>query len=224
MQGEKFSRIYQVLLERFGHQGWWPASSAFEVVVGAVLTQNTNWQNVERAIRNLRKEDALTPSAIQEIDEANLQELIRPAGYFRQKAARLKRVSAWLLNRNVSGADLTELKDAGIDELRRELLSIRGIGPETADSILLYALDMPVFVVDTYTVRIFARHELIIPEMGYAGIQEEFESRLPKDVEMYKDYHAQLVRLGKEFCKKSRPRCDECPLLEVLGPPIREEF
>jgi endonuclease-3 related protein len=220
-----FFQIYITLRQALGHQNWWPAHSPFEVMVGAVLTQNTNWKNVEDAIEKLREAGLLDPSAMNEVSAENLQELVRPAGYYRQKSARLKRLAAWVKERHVVGdTELGALKWEDTSTLREELLSINGIGPETADSILLYALDKAVFVVDTYTVRIMARHELIDPTCGYGEIQEEFQHRLPPDVEIFKDYHAQLVEVGKRFCKKTSPRCEECPLLHLLGEPVLDEF
>lgn len=212
--------IYETLRETFGPQHWWPGDSAFEVMVGAILTQNTNWQNVEKAINRLKKRRALAPGRMGAVEAEELQDLIRPAGYYRQKAARLKRLVWWL--GEACDGDLELLKDWPTDELRRELVGLRGIGPETADSILLYALDRPVFVVDTYTKRITARHGLVEPECGYYELQRLFEDHLPEDLELYRDYHAQLVQVGKDYCRR-KPRCRRCPVRDVLGEPTLEE-
>jgi endonuclease-3 related protein len=209
MSAGQLKEIYNLLLERFGPQHWWPGDSPFEVIIGAILTQNTNWTNVEKTIANLKKAKVLTPERLHAIDTARLAELIRPAGYYNIKALRLKNFLNWLFER-YSGK-LKNLADVPADRLREELLSIKGIGPETADSILLYALDRPVFVIDAYTARIAARHHLIDAGAGYDEIKELFESRLPPDVKMFNEYHALLVRLGKEFCRPT-PRCETCPL------------
>lgn len=216
-----FVEIYRTLRECFGYQDWWPARTAFEVMVGAILTQNTNWNNVEKAIENLRDADRLTADAIAGVDAEELQDLIRPAGYFRQKSARLIRLARWV-EQNCDPADqgLTALKEWPQYELRRELLNINGIGPETADSILLYALDKLVFVIDTYTVRVFGRHELIEADLPYQELQEEFHYRLPDDLDLYRDFHAQIVELGKRNCTKRSPSCGSCPLRPLLGEPV----
>ena len=216
--------IYQTLLGAFGHRGWWPGETPFEVMVGAVLTQNTNWLNVEKAIANLKQADKLTAHKLAGLDPTELQGLIRPAGYFRQKAPRLVRLARWVSAHGATDREAVEaLQQAPTDALRRELLSLNGVGPETADSILLYALGKPVFVVDAYTVRVLARHELICPDVGYDEAQEFFESRLPRDVDLWKDYHAQLVEVGKRFCRRRSPRCGECPLRAALGAPALQE-
>jgi endonuclease-3 related protein len=209
MPAEQLNDIYKLLFERFGPQDWWPGDTPFEVIIGAILTQNTNWTNVEKAITNLKKAKSLTPDKLHTIDISKLAELIRPAGYFNIKALRLKNFLNWLFN-DYDGK-LKNLDDVPTDRLREELLSIKGVGPETADSILLYALDRPVFVVDAYTARITARHHLIDAGAGYDEIKELFESHLIEDVKTFNEYHALLVRLGKEFCKPT-PRCDSCPL------------
>jgi len=209
MSAGQLKDIYNLLLKRFGPQHWWPGDTPFEVIIGAILTQNTNWTNVVKAIANLKKAKLLIPERLHAIDTARLAELIRPAGYFNIKAARLKNFLNWFFE-NYSG-NLKNLDVVPTDRLREELLSIKGIGPETADSILLYALDRPVFVVDAYTARIAARHHLIDSGAGYDEIKELFESRLASDVKLFNEYHALLVRLGKEFCRPT-PRCETCPL------------
>jgi len=218
--GRLLTQMYTVLRKEFGPQNWWPAQSPFEVVVGAVLTQNTNWSNVEKAIENLKRRGALDPAFLVGLEREELQSLIRPAGYYRQKAGRLRLLAEWI-HQNCGG-DLAALGARSSERLKRELISLRGIGPETADSILLYALNKPVFVVDTYTKRIAARHELIGWDCSYYELQQLFEEHLPRELELYKDFHAQLVRLGKLFCRP-RPRCESCPVRALLGQPALEE-
>ena len=221
MSTDLFIDIYRTLRRSFGHQRWWPAQSPFEVMVGAILTQNTNWNNVETAIENLHEAGLLRPGALSEASPEKLQDLIRPSGYYRQKTARLLRLARWVEPRcGPDDVELVALKELSVFDLRPELLRINGIGPETADSILLYALEKPVFVIDAYTVRVFARHELIEPQLPYGEIQEEFHLQLPEDVELFQDFHAQLVEVGKRFCKKRSPDCAECPLLNLLGSPV----
>lgn len=204
-----FDRLYL----HFGPSHWWPGESSLEVMVGAILTQNTAWSNVEKAIGRLKAEKALSASFLYQVDQAILSEWIRPAGYFRIKAGRLKNFFNFYV-REYEG-EIDKIKNQPLDFLRSQLLSVKGIGPETADSILLYALGMPSFVVDTYTHRIFSRHRLVDEEIGYEELQAFFMDRLPPDPQLYNEYHALLVRLGKEFCKKKNPRCEECPLNEM---------
>ena len=218
-------RIYEALLAAFGHQNWWPGETPFEVMVGAVLTQNTNWTNVEKAIANLKRSGVLSAAALSELDTSELQDLIRPAGYYRQKAGRIRRLARWVAERGADDAcAIAALRAASTDELRQGLLALNGIGPETADSMLLYALEKPVFVVDAYTVRIMSRHGLVDPEVGYEEVQAVFEDGLERDVELFKDYHAQLVEVGKRYCRRRSPRCERCPLRGVLGDPVLEEW
>ncbi len=199
--------IYNRMLERLGRQNWWPADTPFEVCVGAILTQNTNWKNVEKAIKNLKKSKALSPEAIASMPLDRLEELVRPSGFYKQKARRLKDFSQWLVEKGGIGS----LSLIDTDTLREELLSIKGIGPETADSILLYALNRPVFVVDAYTYRIFTRHGIVDEDIDYNELQALFMENLPHDVELFKEYHALIVVVGKSFCKR-RPLCGGCPL------------
>lgn len=202
--------IFDLLYRHFGPSNWWPGDSPLEIMVGAILTQNTAWNNVEKAISRLKNEGALSASFLQKVDLTRLSEWIRPAGYYRIKAIRLKNFFDFF-NREYEG-QIEKIEKQPLESIRPQLLSVKGIGPETADSILLYALGMPTFVVDAYTHRIFSRHRLIDEEFGYEELQAYFMDRLPSDPQLYNEYHALLVRLGKEFCKKKNPRCEECPL------------
>ena len=214
---ETLMKIYHKLFATFGSQGWWPGDGPFEVLVGAVLTQNTNWGNVERALQNLKAAGKLSPQALHQTRPHELAELIRPAGYFNVKANRLKNLIDWFFE-NYDG-NLKAMFSENLDSLREGLLSVRGIGRETADSILLYAGDMPSFVVDAYTYRVLSRHLLIPEDSTYEEIKSFFEDNLPKDVQLYNEYHALLVKVGKDYCKPRNPRCNECPLGELLGVP-----
>ncbi len=209
MISKTLTEIYQLLFDSFGTQHWWPGETRFEIITGAILTQNTNWANVEKAITNLKSADCLTPEKLHRLDPAQLAELIRPAGYYNIKAKRLKNFIDWLFD-NYDG-ELANLETIDTDRLREELLEIKGVGRETADSILLYAFDMPIFVVDAYTARIVCRHGLIAHDADYEQLREMFESNLPTDTQLYNEYHALLVKLGKEFCKP-KARCTDCPL------------
>lgn len=208
MISKQLTEIYQLLFERFGPQHWWPGESQFEIITGAILTQNTNWPNVERAIGNLRTAGLLAPKKLHNMDVSELSELIRPTGYYRLKARRLKNFLVWLFE-NYNG-QLTNLEKLSTGQLRDELLSITGIGRETADSILLYAFDREVFVVDAYTARIAARHGLIEPGADYEQIRELFQSNLPADAKLFNEFHALLVRVGKLYCRP-KPKCSPSP-------------
>ena len=212
-------RAYGLMRRRFGHQGWWPGETPFEVCVGAILTQNTNWTNVERAIANLKAADVLEPRRLLALPPARLAELIRPAGYFNVKARRL-RAFLDVLVREFDG-DLARLLSGPLATARARLLGIHGIGPETADSMLLYAGGQLVFVVDAYTRRIFARHGWCAPDADYAAVQRLCEAALnhrpaAARLDYWQDYHAQLVAVGKDFCRPRQPRCDTCPLGPLL--------
>jgi endonuclease-3 related protein len=207
-------QVYDRLLAYLGPQNWWPGDSPLEVLIGAVLVQNTSWANAEKAIDNLREADLLDVHALAETTQDELEVLLRPAGYFRQKSARLRNVLAYVVDRR--HGSLESMAAATTATLREELLAIKGIGPETADAILLYALEKPSFVVDTYTHRILARHNWIDAEADYHQIKDHFESELPDDPALFNEYHALLVQVGKQYCKKSDPKCDECPLQEWL--------
>ncbi len=209
MISEQLTEIYQLLFDRFGPQHWWPGETRFEIITGAILTQNTAWPNVEKAINNLKTADLLTPEKLHNIQTTELAELIKPAGYFNIKAKRLKSFLNWLFE-NYDG-QLTNLQGVNTGRLRAELLAVKGIGPETADSILLYAFDRGVFVVDAYTARIAVRHRLSEPGADYEQLQELFQSNLPTDTQLFNEFHALLVKLGKEFCRP-KPKCHNCPL------------
>ncbi len=216
--GDVFDRLYR----HFGAQGWWPAPTPFEVMVGAVLTQNTSWKNVERAIRALRAEGLVEPRALYELSEEELAERIRAAGYFRLKARRLRNLLQLLVERY--DGSLERMFATDLPALREELLAVNGIGPETADSILLYAGGLPTFVVDAYTHRVLARHGWMPFDTSYDEIKEFFESGLPVDAPLYNEFHALVVRVGHEHCRK-RPACDTCPLAELLpdGGPLERD-
>lgn len=205
---------YDRLLATFGPQNWWPGESPFEIMVGAVLVQNTAWRNVERAIENLREANLMTPPALYAVPLAELAELIRPAGYYQVKTKRLRNLLKFVIE-EFDGL-LGAMFATNHSTLREQLLSIHGIGPETADAILLYAGGQPTFVVDTYAHWVLARHGWIGYDASYHEIKDLFESTLPQDAQLYNEYHALLVRVGKEYCKKSAPKCAECPLLELL--------
>jgi endonuclease-3 related protein len=205
---------YKKMLSHFGYQNWWPAEDPFEVMVGAILTQNTNWVNVEKAIANLKTFDLLSPEKLYRIEPSELARLIRPAGYFNIKAKRLKEFIRWFVER--FDGKIERLKSLNPLQLREELLGIRGIGKETADSIMLYGLQIPTFVVDLYTHRIFSRHGLLPEEADYDQIKEFFEESLPKDLRLYNDYHAQIVKTAKTYCKR-KPLCKGCPLRIFLS-------
>jgi len=204
-------KSYNKLLKTFGPQHWWPGDTPFEVIVGAILTQNTAWTNVEKAIHNLKKAKLLTPGKLHDLSQDEIAKYIRPAGYFNIKAKRLKHFLNYLFDNY--GGNLKKMFKKRTDAVRRELLSVNGIGPETADSILLYAGDHPVFVVDAYTKRIFSRHQVVKADAEYHDIQELFMKNLPHDVKMFNEYHALIVKAGKDFCRTRKPLCSRCPLM-----------
>jgi endonuclease-3 related protein len=204
-----FERIFRRLFDFFGPQHWWPGETVEEIIIGAVLTQNTNWSNVERAIDNLRKNNALSLKKILSIPPRLLSEMIRPSGYYNIKEKRLRAVADYFLDRCNGAFDL--FNNIPLDTLRSELLSVYGVGPETADSILLYALKRPVFVVDAYTRRLGIRHGFLRKNQGYESIRNLFEASLEKNDRFFNEYHALIVRLGKDFCR-SICRCHSCPL------------
>lgn len=210
MQSISLKKLFQLLYAHYGKQSWWPAKTPFEVCVGAILTQNTNWGNVEKAIKSLRSARMLSLLKIAEADEKKLGELIRSSGYFNQKAKSLKLFSRHV-QENYSGS-LEKMFGKPIEELRAELLSLHGIGKETADSIILYAAKKPVFVVDAYTKRIINR---IYGESldSYDELQELFHAGLPHSVQQFNEFHAVLVEHAKVYCRKE-PNCKNCPVQE----------
>lgn len=211
--GQAIQEIQEKLHSHFGPLNWWPANSAFEVAIGAILTQNTAWANVERAIANLKRASALSVARLARLPISQIEEQIRPAGFFRQKALRLQTL-ARLLEEDWH-SDLLNLCGGPLDEARARLLTVSGIGPETADSILLYAAQRPSFVVDAYTRRIFGRIGLLHGKEPYDEIRRMFMDNLPESAAIYNDYHAQIVHLAKTFCRKSRTFCSACPLREA---------
>jgi endonuclease III related protein len=205
---------YERILAAFGPQHWWPGETPLEIVIGAVLVQNTAWKNVQRAIANLRDEGLLDVDTLVKLPVEELAEVIRPAGYFRVKARRLHNLLSFVDGQY--GGSLDAMFRADLATLREQLLGVHGVGPETADAILLYAGGLPTFVVDTYAHRVLARHGWIGYEADYHEIQEHFASSLPPDAKLYNEYHALLVRVGKEYCRKTGPKCDACPLADML--------
>ena len=201
--------LYSRLYKAFGPRHWWPGDSPFEVAIGAILTQNTAWRNVSKAIGNLKAAGLLSPDALYDLPVQDVAAVIRPAGYYNIKARRLKNFVEFLFLEN--GGDLECLLTEALDTLRNKLLSIKGVGPETADSILLYAGNRPTFVVDTYTTRILFRHRLMPQEASYDEVRFFFMDCLKPDVAMFNEYHALLVHLGHAFCSKRNPKCAECP-------------
>lgn len=206
---KKVATIYRKLRKAFGPQHWWPGDTPFEVMVGAILTQNAAWSNVEKAIKNLKAETLLAPLKMSKIPLKKLKNLIRPSGFYNVKAARLKNFLKYLNNYN---NNIRRLKKRDMYTLRNELLSLNGIGRETADSILLYALDKPIFVIDAYTRRILGRHKLASHDADYDDIQKFFMDNLPLNSKIFNEFHALIVRTGKIFCRSKRPLCGACPL------------
>ncbi len=204
-------KIYDKLFSFYGPQHWWPGDSPFEVAVGAILTQNTNWSNVEKAIVNLKAARLLSARALNRVPTTQLALLIRPSGYFNIKAKRLKAFLAFLLK--AYRGSLKEMGKGDTVSLRRALLNVHGIGPETADSILLYALHKPVFVIDAYTRRVMSRHGIMDYGSSYDEYQLMFHRMLEKDISFFNEYHALLVMVGKDFCKP-KPLCGRCPLCD----------
>lgn len=200
--------VYERLMDHFGPQGWWPAETPFEVIVGAILTQQTAWANVEKAIQNLRREGLLEVNALAAASIRRIEQCVRCTGFYRQKAAKLVGMSSYLVEK--WDGDLDEFFAQPLEEGRDELLALKGIGFETADSILLYAGGKLIFPVDAYTSRMCEC--LGVEAKGYEELRAYFEVRLPMDVELYKEFHALIVELGKNYCRKRNPNCAECPL------------
>ncbi len=206
--------IFEALYEHYGPQNWWPADSLFEVIVGAILTQNTAWQNVEKAISNLKSAGLLNPVSLHNLPLEILAEYIRPSGYYNIKAKRLKDFLRFFIEKYEG--DIDRMFEQEPEELRKSLLQISGIGQETADSILLYAGNIPVFVVDAYTFRVFSRHGFLSEDITYEDCQSMFMENLTNDAGLFNEYHALIVKVGKEYCRKREPLCIECPLNRFL--------
>ena len=209
---QTLNNIYHRLINRYGPQHWWPANEPFEVIVGAILTQSAAWRNVEKAINNLKTAQALSPQALRQLPETEIARLIYPSGYYHAKARKLQSFAYWL-GENCDD-DLNKLFSRDTDHLRQQLLAIYGIGPETADSILLYAANKPIFVIDAYTRRITRRLGLAPNSDRYAAYQALFMDNLPGDVRLFNEYHALLVRLAKDVCRP-RPLCPQCCLNDI---------
>ncbi|HXZ94664.1 MAG TPA: endonuclease III domain-containing protein [Dehalococcoidia bacterium] len=208
----QLTEIYRILLARYGPQHWWPADTAFEVIVGAILTQSAAWGNVEKAISNLKQAGVMTPASLRNLPLGKLAKLIYPSGYYNAKALKLKSFLEYL--KEAHEDSLEKLFSLDIHQLRSELLNIHGIGPETADSIILYAAHKPIFVIDAYTRRILNRLGLNPSRDSYADFQAIFMGNLPADEKLFNEYHALLVQHGKEVCKKT-PLCDDCCLKQL---------
>lgn len=207
-------RIYQKLLKHFGKQHWWPAESKFEVIIGAILTQQTTWKNVERAIENLRDKGLLDPHSLAAAPLKQVEALVRHTGFYRQKAKRIVNLSQHLVSKH--DGSLAKLFNRPTEEIRKELLSLQGIGLETADSILLYSADRLAFPIDAYTTRLCQR--LGIKDLKHEKLRDFFERSLPKNLEVYKEFHALIDKLGKTYCK-AKPRCSDWPLTKECNFP-----
>ncbi len=210
---QKLKSIFRRLYSAFGPQHWWPAESKFEVIVGAILTQNTNWGNVEKAITALKEKKLLSARRLKALPKPRLAALIKSAGYYNLKADRLKHFLKFFFDGYAGKTGL--MAKCSWKTLRRQLLEVKGVGPETADSILLHALDKPVFVIDAYTKRILARHKIIPPDADYVSVQDVFMRQLKPDARLFNEYHALLVKLGKDYCRKQNPDCQACPLWSI---------
>ena len=210
----RLAQFYEALNAKMGPLHWWPGKTRFEVIVGAILTQSTAWSNVERAIANLRSEGLLDPSALQRIPIKRLEQLVRPSGYYRRKARKLKAFVRFL--ESEFGGSLDRMFHQPTTVLREKLLAVHGIGPETADSILLYAGKHPIFVIDAYTRRIFSRHHLLGLGASYEEAQDFFHRHLSREVPLFNQYHALLVETGKRWCRPREARCEACPLGSFL--------
>ncbi|MDD5617991.1 MAG: endonuclease III domain-containing protein [Candidatus Omnitrophica bacterium] len=210
MTKRKLARIYHKLHSSFGKQYWWPARTKLEVMIGAMLTQNTSWPNVEKAISNLKKKKFLSFKKLSNLKTDKLAALIKSAGYFNIKARRLKNLLEFI-NKNYKG-NLSFMQKINTYALREELLNVNGVGQETADSILLYAFNKPIFVIDAYTKRIFSRLNKMPQDIPYQDAQNLFMKNLAKDSYLFNEYHALIVKLGKDYCKKNKPLCHKCPI------------
>ncbi len=204
-----FAKVYELLDQEYGALNWWPAETSYEVMLGAILTQNTNWKNVERAIINLKNADCITPESIDFVALSDLAELIRPSGYFNIKAERIKNFNSWYVN----NGQYEQLAKVETDELRKMLLDVKGVGYETADDILLYAFERPVFVIDAYYRRVFSRIGIIDKSISYEALRIHIQEHIDQNVLLYNQYHALLVEHCKNICKV-KPVCNNCILLK----------
>lgn len=210
LKTNNYSEAYRLLYDHFGPQNWWPGDTPFEIMVGAILTQNTNWSNVQKAIDNLKTEDLLTYHSLSQLSAYEIAQMIRPAGYYNLKAQRLRNLFDMVAT--IYDGDLELFLGDDLGTARENLLAVKGVGPETADSILLYACGHPVFVVDMYTHRVFSRHNMVEEETDYQTIQHVFTTHLPEDMQLFNEFHALIVRVAVTFCKKTKPLCEKCPL------------
>ena len=206
---QALKQIFSRLEKHYGATHWWPGDTPFEIAVGAILTQNTAWSNVEKAIANLKQEQLLTPTRMLAAPLETLEAAVRPSGYFRQKSKRLRIFCDYLVIKY--RGSIKNMANRPLEALRAELLALNGIGPETADDILLYACEKPIFVVDAYTRRILSRHNLVSEDTSYEAMQTVFHNNLPADVALFKEFHGLIVYTGKDFCRRL-PRCETCPL------------
>jgi endonuclease-3 related protein len=210
LKTNSYSEAYRLLYEHFGAQNWWPGDTPFEIMVGAILTQNTNWSNVKKAIDNIKTKNLLDYHSLSRLTVDEIAQMIRSAGYYNLKAQRLRNLFDMVSNLYDGELDLflgDELATA-----RENLLAVKGVGPETADSILLYACGHPVFVVDMYTHRVFSRHNMVEEETDYQTMQQILTAHLPEDLQLFNEFHALIVRVAVTFCKKTKPLCEKCPL------------
>jgi len=212
--GEILRRFCATLLESFGPQGWWPARTRWEVIWGAILTQNTTWRNATLALKNLRKAGLLTWRSLRQISLRELEQMIRPAGFYRQKAKTLRNFADWI--EQAHGGSLDSLFSLGAARARAQLMALKGIGAETADAILLYSGRHPVFVADAYTRRVLSRHQLLPPTANYHSAQQFLHQHLLPDEALFNEFHALLVEAAKRFCHRNVAHCEECPLGRFL--------
>jgi endonuclease-3 related protein len=210
LKANNYLGAYQLLYAHFGPQGWWPGDTPFEVMVGAVLTQNTSWSNVKKAIDNLKEAELLNYHFLSQLSAEEIAQFIRPSGYYNLKAGRLKNLLDMIAE--TYEGELDFFLEDNMTTARENLLGVKGVGPETADSILLYACGHPAFVIDMYTHRAFSRHNMVEEETDYETMQAVFMDHLPADVELYNEFHALIVRVAVTYCKKTNPKCDACPL------------
>jgi endonuclease-3 related protein len=207
---DSYNEAYRLLYDHFGPQDWWPGDTPFEIMVGAILTQNTNWSNVQKAINNLKSENLLSYQSLSQLTSDEIAQWIRPAGYYNLKARRLRNFLDMVAD--IYQGELDSFIEDDLNRTRDNLLAVNGIGPETADSILLYACGHPIFVVDLYTHRVFSRHNLVMEETDYLTMQNIFMDHLLPDLQLYNEFHALIVRVAKTYCKKTKPLCEKCPL------------